>query len=313
MLVPDLVTARLKRYADVWRDISSLRDEQAAQLIRQDKIDILVDLTLHMTGNRLLMFARKPAPIQVTWLGYPGTTGLDAIDYRLTDPRLDPPALENAPTASGTASDRRESAVSGLEQKSCSDQDTADCAIRIAPLAVPLTLGIKEPWYSERSIHLPDSFWCYDPRGMEDNPNMPMPEPGPLPALAAGYVTFGCLNNFSKINDGLLELWSQVLAAVPHSRLLMLAPPGPHRERVMQKLGGRSPGGGAPRKPHTACNLSPCNLAGNIWKLTTASTYAWILCRPWPAHESGCLVDGGAGDYSRGAYLAGARRGEPIA
>ncbi len=87
---PDTVTARHQRRSYMWRDISKLSDQAAAQLIRQDKIDILVDLALHMAGNRLLLFARKPAPIQVTWLGYVGTTGLDAIDYRLTDPRLDP-------------------------------------------------------------------------------------------------------------------------------------------------------------------------------------------------------------------------------
>src|SRR5439155_19045166 len=64
---------------------------QAADLIRQDQIDILVDLSMHMADKRLLIFAYKPAPVQVTYLGYPGTTGLTSIDYRLTDPYLDPP------------------------------------------------------------------------------------------------------------------------------------------------------------------------------------------------------------------------------
>ncbi len=88
---PDAVTTRMQGQADAWRDISGLTDQVAAQQIRQDKIDVLVDLALHTASNRLLIFARKPAPIQVTWLGYPGTTGLETMDYRLTDPRLDPP------------------------------------------------------------------------------------------------------------------------------------------------------------------------------------------------------------------------------
>ncbi len=87
----DEVTTRLQPLADVWRDILGMPDPAVAQLVRQDKIDILVDLTMHMAANRLAVMARKPAPIQVTWLAYPGTTGLDAIDYRFTDPRLDPP------------------------------------------------------------------------------------------------------------------------------------------------------------------------------------------------------------------------------
>ncbi len=88
--VPDAVTASLRGLADVCRVISSLTDQAVAQIIRQEMIDILMDLALHSAGNRLGIFARKPAPIQVTWLGYPGTTGLDTMDYRLTDSCLDP-------------------------------------------------------------------------------------------------------------------------------------------------------------------------------------------------------------------------------
>jgi predicted O-linked N-acetylglucosamine transferase (SPINDLY family) len=82
---PDRVTARLQAQADVWRDIAALDDAAVAQLIREDAIDILVDLSGHTAGNRLLAFARKPAPIQVSWLGYFNTTGLDAMDYAIWD------------------------------------------------------------------------------------------------------------------------------------------------------------------------------------------------------------------------------------
>jgi len=89
--VPDELTERFRTVADVWRDVRRLSDEQLAAGIREDRIDVLVDLSMHMLGNRLLAFARRPAPVQVSYLAYCGTTGLKAIDYRLTDSYLDPP------------------------------------------------------------------------------------------------------------------------------------------------------------------------------------------------------------------------------
>ena len=86
----DDVTQRLKAHADHWRRIVGLPDEQVVRQIREDRIDILVDLDGHTANNRLPVFARKPAPVQVTWLGYPNTTGLSTIDYRLTDDLADP-------------------------------------------------------------------------------------------------------------------------------------------------------------------------------------------------------------------------------
>jgi predicted O-linked N-acetylglucosamine transferase (SPINDLY family) len=177
---PDSLTERLRRYADVWRSTVGLNNEQLADLIHSDQIDVLVDLKLHTAKNRLLALARKPAPVQVAWLGYPGGTGMSAIDYRLTDPYLDPPRLLDA-------------------------------------------------YYTEESIRLPDTFWCYDP--LSDEPPV-----SDLPAIANGAITFGCLNNFAKVNDGCLELWARVLKAVPDSRLILLAPRDPARERVLEKL-----------------------------------------------------------------------------
>jgi protein O-GlcNAc transferase len=87
---------RLRSIAGHWRDIANLSDEDAAKLIRKDRIDILIDLSMHMANNRLLLFARKPAPIQATYLAYCSTTGLEAIDYRITDPYLDPPGQDDS-------------------------------------------------------------------------------------------------------------------------------------------------------------------------------------------------------------------------
>lgn len=79
----DAVEARLKSLAHEWLHVERMSDEQLSERIRADRIDILFDLSGHTARNRLLVFARKPAPVQATWLGYPGTTGLSAIDYRL--------------------------------------------------------------------------------------------------------------------------------------------------------------------------------------------------------------------------------------
>lgn len=87
---PDEVTQHLRGFAQEWRDIAALTDDEAARLIRNDGIDILVDLSGHTGGNRLLLFARRPAPVQMTWLGYWGGTGMGAMDYRITDAFADP-------------------------------------------------------------------------------------------------------------------------------------------------------------------------------------------------------------------------------
>jgi predicted O-linked N-acetylglucosamine transferase (SPINDLY family) len=92
----DKITKQLKAHADQWIDCASLSDQALAERIRQDKIDILVDLAGHTADNRLLTFARKPAPIQVTYLGYPTTTGLTTIDYRITDHYIDIQGLNDA-------------------------------------------------------------------------------------------------------------------------------------------------------------------------------------------------------------------------
>ncbi len=180
----DAVTERCRAHADHWRDIANLDDDAAADLVRRDGIDVLVDLALQLDRNRLLLFARKPVPVQVTYLGYCGTTGLEAIDYRFSDPYLDP-----------------------------TDADT----------------GI----YSEQTFRLPHTYWCYEPLG-------PAPAPSPPPFAKAGHVTFGSLNHFPKLSPPAIELWLDILAAMPDARLLLHAPEGECRERIRDHCRSRS-------------------------------------------------------------------------
>ncbi len=164
---PDAVTGRLKGLSDQWRDIRGVFGDAAARLIREDRIDILVDLAGHTGGGRPLLFARRPAPVQIAWLGYPNTTGLAEMDYRLTDAVADPE-------------------------------------------------GEADLRHSEKLLRLPQGFLCF-------SPDPDSPEPGALPALATGRVTFGCFNNFAKLTPEMIALWCRLLAAVPRSRLLLKA------------------------------------------------------------------------------------------
>lgn len=95
---PDETTERMKKSARAWHSTLGVSDAAVADQIRADRIDILVDLAGHMPGNRLGVFTHKPAPVQVTYLGYPNTTGLESIDYRLTDSITDPPGEAPAHT-----------------------------------------------------------------------------------------------------------------------------------------------------------------------------------------------------------------------
>jgi predicted O-linked N-acetylglucosamine transferase (SPINDLY family) len=89
----DATTRALQRTADRWLDVSRLSDGELDAMIRHHEIDILVDLACHTDGNRLLVFSRRPAPIHITMIGMQQTTGLESMDYRVTDADMDPPGM----------------------------------------------------------------------------------------------------------------------------------------------------------------------------------------------------------------------------
>ena len=92
------MTTQIADAADHFTSIARLSDDEAAQAIRADQIDILVDLNNHTIDNRMMLFARKPAPVQISYLAFCADTGLETIDWRMTDPLIDPPGTgDDAP------------------------------------------------------------------------------------------------------------------------------------------------------------------------------------------------------------------------
>lgn len=170
--VRDEMSQRAKAAVSVWRDVADLGDDQLADAIRHDTVDILVDLAGHTAGNRLSVFTHKPAPIQATWLGYPGTSGLSTMDY-----------------------------------------------ILVPPDAV-LMAG---HWCRETPIALPDCYCVRDPS------QIPLPVPH---RNKNSVITFGCLNNFSKVSPSAVETWARILNQVADSRLILVALGGNDQELV---------------------------------------------------------------------------------
>lgn len=173
--IEDEVSARLKPHFVAWQPISRLDDEAAAALVREERVDVLIDLAGHTADNRLPVFLRRPAPLQVAWLGYFATTGLQEIDFVLGDPYVTPPG--------------------------------------------------EEDHFVERVWRLPRTYFCFSP------PVGDLPV-APLPARAAGQLSFCCFNNLAKVNDATIALWVRVLGAVPGARLLLKAAALAHASEV---------------------------------------------------------------------------------
>ena len=163
VVVEDQMTRAFRQTADLWRPVGHLTDEALAAQIRADGIDILVDLSGHSAGHRLLAFARKPAPVQVAAWGQASGTGLEAMDYLFSD------------------------------------------AIAIPAPARPL--------FAETVVDLPCVISFEMP--------VDAPAAGESPSRSRGFITFGCLNRFSKVSPAALGLWARILEAVPRSRLLL--------------------------------------------------------------------------------------------
>jgi protein O-GlcNAc transferase len=177
---PDATTAELRARAHHWREVALFGDEQLADQIREDAIDILVDLSLFTAGNRLRTFSIIPAPVQITYLGYCGTSGVEGMHYRFSDPHLDP-----------------------------ADQDLS-C-------------------YSEETIRLPETYWCYGPGGEA-------PKISHLPAGEKSSITFGCMNQLPKDSPPARRLWWQILQRVPGSRMIIHSPPGNHLNAIREEI-----------------------------------------------------------------------------
>ena len=161
----DVVTEGIQKAADGWIETSGLTDEHMMQRLRDDQLDIIINLGGHTAYNRMRAMACQTAPIQIEYLGYPHTSGVPAMTYRITDDRADP-----------------------------------------GPQA--------DSFVTEQLIRMKDCFHCYRPHGKA-------PEPSAPPHLSAGHFTFASFNMLTKVNDGVLDAWTEIMRQVPDSHFLL--------------------------------------------------------------------------------------------
>ncbi len=166
----DLQSSLQTHFKDVfdrWVRLGDMDESSIARRIAEDGVDILIDLAGHTRGNKIGVFACKPAPVQVTWLGFAATTGIPGMDYILGDKITLPDNHGDAFT--------------------------------------------ETPW------RMPETSFCYAPP--EEDCDI-----SPPPYLRNGYITFGSVNNFVKLGDEVVELWSRLLRELPDSRLILKNP-----------------------------------------------------------------------------------------
>lgn len=164
--VDDALGQSLRAQCEHWRDAVGLGNNALLDLIRTDTLDILIDLAGHSAHNVLSVFAARAAPRQLSYLGYPFTTGLPMMDGYIADAITVP---------------------------------TMDAAL-----------------HSEAILRLPHFAFCM-------RPHPSAPEVSVLPALARGFLTFGCFNNLAKLSPSTLRTWSLLLHAIPDARLCLRA------------------------------------------------------------------------------------------
>jgi predicted O-linked N-acetylglucosamine transferase (SPINDLY family) len=174
--VEDNVSQRLRKYFARWYSVIGLSDNELAKKIQTDNIDMLYDLSGHTGKNRLVTFSHKPAPVQISWIGYPNTSGLNAMDYYQSDSFFFP--------------DHR------------FDNQFTEKIVRLPA----------------SSVFLPSEY---------------SPLVNTLPALSNGYMTFGSFNRVSKISRSVVALWSQLLRALPNSRMLLGAMPQNDKHQLL--------------------------------------------------------------------------------
>ncbi len=225
---PDELTEEFRQHSDQWRNVVGVGDETLCEMIRADEVDILVDLTQHLAGNRLVALTRRPAPIQASFAGYPESAGVAAIGHRISDRYVEAEIPE-----SEIGEERELRRKDSIEPRI----DTDETRIRKNPREVPASSAPSvlirvHPWLNSTAaeqIFLIDSFWCYDPSDSEVAIHA-------LPAQSSGRIAFGCLNNFCKVNEPMLKLWARVLKQTEDSTLTILADEGSHRQRVLEIL-----------------------------------------------------------------------------